>query len=48
MVAAMIAAQHGCKMLKTVTKQAFSNGYIGDGRIDSCLPDQPKPSRLPP
>ncbi len=28
-----IAAQYGCKLLKTDTKQAFLNGEIGDEKI---------------
>ena len=34
-----IAAQYGCKMLKTDTKQAFLNGKIGDEKIYIRPPD---------
>ncbi len=34
-----IAAQYGCKMLKTETKQAFLNGEIGDEKIYIRPPD---------
>jgi hypothetical protein len=34
-----IAAQYGCKLLKTDTKQAFLNGEIRDQKIYICPPD---------
>jgi hypothetical protein len=34
-----IAAQYGCKLLKTDTKPAFLNGEIGDEKIYICSPD---------
>jgi hypothetical protein len=36
---ALIAAQYGCKLLKTDTKQAFLNGEIGDEKIYICPSD---------
>jgi hypothetical protein len=39
-----IAAQYGCKLLKTDTKQAFLNGKIGDEKMDYY---KKMPNRLP-